>query len=101
MLQYFIFISFPVFDISCASKAVFGICCVLNAMFDIKLLCFDQCFSFYPDYSKKISAYRLVKPGGRSRGRLALLTICVKVLFSSNNFFISQPIYFVLTHIVA
>ena len=29
------------------------------------------------------------------------LTICVNVLFSPNNFFISQPIYFILTHIVA
>jgi len=27
--------------------------------------------------------------------------ICVKVSFSSNNFFISQPVYFILTHIVA
>ena len=27
--------------------------------------------------------------------------ICVKVSFSSNNFVISQPIYFILTHIVA
>ena len=52
-------------------------------------------------------AYRLVKLSERTDvfmwagGRPASLTICVKVSFSSNNFFISQPIYFILTHIVA
>ena len=34
-------------------------------------------------------------------GRPALLTICVKVTFSSINSFISKAIYFILTHIVA
>ena len=39
--------------------------------------------------------------GGPAGEHLALLTICVKVSFSSNNFFISLPIYFILPHIVA
>ena len=38
------------------------------------------------------------RAGGRASGAF---NICVKVLFSSDNFFISQPIYFILTHIVA
>jgi len=41
--------------------------------------------------------YILVKPGGHA----VLRKICVKILFSSNNLFICQPIYFILTHIVA
>ena len=47
--------------------------------------------------------FRWILPGGKSGGWACVrrLNICVKVLFSSDNFFISQPIYFILTHIVA
>ena len=61
-------------------------------------------FCLLPDFSKKISAYRLVnlseRAGGWVGGCPASQTICVKVFFSCNNCFISQPIYFILTHIV-
>ena len=45
-------------------------------------------------FKENFGAYRLVKlsgqADGRAGGRPALLTICVKVSFSSNNFFISH-----------
>ena len=52
----------------------------------------------YPDYSGKKLDYRLVKPGW---AKAASLTICVILSVSSINFLTSQPIYFILTHIVA
>jgi len=53
-------------------------------------------YSITSPFLADVSAYRLVNPSGRLGGR-----ICFNVSFSSNNFFISQPIHIILIHIVA